>query len=401
VLSTTVKVKKSYQNISALTLAEAGINKALWEINKAGSGYTGETNNTTLAGGAFDVVVTTSGPNQRVITATGYVPSKADYKSKRIIRVKVADKPSSTGVAFNYGIQAGPLGVYMSNNAVVKGNIYSQGTLHGGTNSFVTGDVIMSGASGTIDSMKITGNAKAHTINDSQITKDAYYQVISKSTVGGTSHPNWPDAPDIPLPFSDPTIQMWEQTAVAGGTYNSDMIIDGTTTTLGPKKINGDLLVTNSAILTVTGTIWVTGNITFSNLATIQLTPDYGANGGLIIADNPDDRTNYGKINVDNNVTITGSGNPKSYVMLISTNLGPTISDPAIVVGNNSTAVVYYTTQGMLEVSQNAKVRAITGGGIHLSNNAIVEYDTGLASSEFSGGPGGAWAIIEWQVLPI
>jgi Tfp pilus assembly protein PilV len=399
VMATTVKISRSYRTISAQAYAEAGIQKALWELNKAGSSYTGESNTTSIAGGAFDVNITNVSSNVKQITATGYVPNKEHYLAKRIIRAKITDKPSSTGVAFNYGVQAGALGITMSNNAVINGNVYSQGTLSGQNNSRVTGDVIMSGVTGRISGGQISGNAKAHTINNVRITKDAYYQAISGSTVGGVSHPNSPDPATISLPLSDSTISQWEIAAVAGGTHTGDYVINGTSMTLGPKKIDGNLIVTNGAVLTMTGTIWVTGNITFSNNAIIKLVADYGTSSGLIIADNPGNRSNSGKINVSNNVQILGSGNSKSYIMMLSTNQGNTVSNPAIVAGNNSTAVIYYTTTGMLEIANNANLRAITGGGLHLSNGAQITYDTGLASTEFSGGPGGAWGIIEWQVL--
>jgi Tfp pilus assembly protein PilX len=390
VLSTTINTKRAYRSVSALSYAEAGINKALWELNKAGSTYNGESNNTSLSGGSFDVVMTTISGNVKQITSTGYVPNKAKYLSKKVIRAKVSDKPSTTGVAFNYGIQAGGLGITMSNNAKILGNVYAGGTISGANGASVTG--------GKIQSLAVSGNAKAHTITGSNISKDAWFQTLTSTTVEGTQHPNSPDPVNQNLPISDTTIAGWEVTAVAGGTYSGNMNLSGNTS-LGPKKIDGNLTATNGTILTITGTIWVTGNINLANNMIVKLDPGYKSNSGLIISDSQTDKANYGKINISNNVQVQGSGSANSYIMLLSTNNSSTLSNPAINVSNNSTAVVYYATTGVLEVSNNAKIRAITGGGLHLSNGSQVQYDSGLASAEFSGGPGGSWAITEWQTL--
>ena len=308
VLSTTLKINRSYLATSALSYAEAGINKSLWELNKTSSSYTGESNN-----------------------------------------------------------------------------------------ALVTGDVIMSGATGKISNLEVRGNAKAHTIIGSSITNDAWYQVLTSTTVGGTKHPASPDPIDKSFPIPSETITEWEQVALAGGTYEGNMTVSGTSATLGPKKINGNLTLTNNAVVTITGTLWVTGNISLSNNATVKLASSYGTSSGVIIADNLTDKLSYGKISTSNNVQIQGSGAANSYLMLLSTNTGG-ISSPAINVANNSAAVVYYATTGFLEVSNNAFARAITGGGLNLSNGSKIQYDSGLASTEFSGGPGGSWTIVEWQI---
>lgn len=400
VLSTYLKTTKAYKNISALTYAEAGIHKALYELNKPSSPYTGELDNTSLSGGSFDVVITnTAAPNMKYITATGYVPNKAKPQAKKQVRVKISDRPTSTGVAFNYGVQVGPLGVYMSNNAAIIGNVYGQGTFRGSNNSLVTGDLIMSGSTGRIQDTNVNGNAKANTIVGSRIQKDAYYQTISSTTVGGTSYPGSPDPINYDLPIAWSTITDWENGAAAGTVHEGDMYISETTTDLGPIKINGNLTMTNNSIITLTGTVWVTGNVEFSNNAVVKLHPGYGSRSGMIIADSQTDDFNFGRVSIQNNVIMEGSGTPGSYMMILSANTGATTTNPAIDIANNSSAVVYYTTDGLIEVKNNARIRAITGGGLYLSNGAIIEYDTGLANGEFTGGPGGAWSIIEWQIL--
>lgn len=427
VLATTIKTQRAYHDVMALSIAEGGIEKAVWKLNQPGSTYTGTngTPETSIAGGEFEILIENNcGTNCKRITSTAFVPNKANFQNKKSVRVKIQDQPSTTGVAFNYGVQAGPLGIVMSNNSSISGvngavgNVYAQGTISGGNNTVVTGDVIMSGASGKIDTVQVDGNAKAHTIVNSTVGKDAYYQSVDTQTkVRGVKcqgnqycHPNSTDPTNINMPISNQTITEWETLASSGGTYEGNLNLSGNVS-LGPKKINGDLTADNGTVLTITGTVWVTGNINLANNMVIILDGGYGNNGGLIIADSPTDKASYGKVTASNNVKVCGSipsadcannvSHPenKSSIMFLSTNTGATTSNPAIRASNNSSAVIYYSTVGMLEVANNGGLKAFTGGGLHLSNGAQVTYDQGLASAEFSGGPGGSWVITEWQIL--
>lgn len=397
VTGTLVGAKRANQAVVAQTLAEAGIEKAIWKINQ-NSGYTGETN-ISLPTGGIDIEVQAIDQNNKYVTATAYVPTKNDPKVTRKVGAKIFADMNSTNVSFHYGVQVGGLGVTMSNNSRVTGNIYTDGSINGGNGSTITGDAIVSGAANKIDGVVVGNDARANTIRNSQVGRDAYYKTLQNTTVARTKYPNSPDPSAVGLPLSQATIDQWETWASAGGTHNGDYVLSGATATLGPKKINGNLTVTNGATLNMTGAIWVTGNINFSVNSIIKLDPAFGPSSSMIIADSPTDKVNYGKVNVSNNVIIQGSGNASSYIMIASTNTGSTTSNPAINVGNNSAAVVYYTTVGMIEVSNNAALRAVSGGGLHLSNGATVNYDTGLADANFSGGPGGSWRVKEWQVI--
>ena len=395
VLSTNIKTHRAYEDISALAYAEAGIDKALFEISEPSSAYTGTTGpDDSLNGGEFETTVTSCGVNCKQILSTGYVNSKDNPGDTKQIRVKIKDVPTTTSVAFNYGIQAGNLGITMNNSSSVIGNIYASGTIKGVNSANVTGDVIMSGASGKIQGLIIKsntdgtgGNAKAHTITGAKISKDAWFQSLSSSTVGGTQHPNSPDPVDIDLPIQDSTIYEWEEQAALGGTYEGNLTLSSTTRTYGPKKINGNLTITNNSVLTLTGSIWVTGSISISNSATIKLDTGYGSNAGIIIAN--------GLVNVSNNVNIQGSGDARSFIMLLSMYTG----NPAINITNSSAAIVYYAPHGIINISNNARVKSLTAKGLSMSNSSQVIYDTGLANAEFTGGPGGTWQAVEWQVI--
>lgn len=405
VMNTIIQSKRQEKILVAQTLCDAGIEKAFWKLNKTGGFYNGENgiDRISLATGDLDIFVTPIDPENKEILATAYVPSyTARDKVTRKVRARVRAQRNESGASFHYGVQVGGLGVIMSNNSKIIGNLYSDGNLSGGNGSEITGDAFVANNGNKIEGVKIGTDARAHSIIDALIGRDAYYysnSTLQNSTVLGTKYPGSPNPPSIGLPLSQSTIDSWETWAAAGGEINSYILGTYATGTLGPKKINGDLILNTGATLNLTGALWVTGNIFFASNSVINLSSAYGPNSGMIIADSPIDKVNYGKIEISSNVSINGSGNPSSYIMMISTNHGSTIASPAIKAGNNSDAVVYYTTSGYIEVQNNAKLRAVSGGGLHLSNGAIVEYDSGLANANFSGGPGGSWQITEWQIV--
>lgn len=192
------------------------------------------------------------------------------------------------------------------------------------------------------------------------------------------------------LPFSDGVIQDWRDDAVLGGTINGDHLIDDSGS-FGPKKVAGDLTINipNDTTLTITGTIWVTGDLVFScaNGSQIMLDPAYGPNSGVMVTD--------GTATVGNNCNFFGSGNPDSYIMVLSAKDDPV--NTVLTVNNNSEGIIYYAGKGLINFSQNAAAKEVAGYGITMENNSTVTYESGLANLNFSSGPGGAFEITKWQ----
>ena len=194
------------------------------------------------------------------------------------------------------------------------------------------------------------------------------------------------------LPISDGVIQDWRDDATLGGVNDGDLIISDPGT-FGPMEVDGDLLIDmgNDETLTITGTVWVTGDLTFSCAqdSHIVLDPGYNGSSGLILAD--------GQITVGNNCAFNGSGETDSYLMVISSKDEPDEDFPVMTVNNNSDGVVYYASRGWITFSQNAGAKEVTGYGIKMENNSNVIYESGLANINFTSGPGGAFAIINWE----
>ena len=291
--------------------------------------------------GSSATTVTTDTSEGKLITGTGNA-----LNNIRKVRTELI---FGEGVSFNYGIQVGTGGFELSNNAGVVGNVYSNANITGQNGSYITGDAFAVGSvSGvSVSGTTLTGQAsQAFSITDAQISG-------------------------------------WKDEALVGGVVGSQDL-DGTNNTLGPKKIEGDLELDNNAVLTVTGTLWVTGNLVLSNGAEVKLDSSYGSGDGVIVVD--------GVSTLSNDAEFNGSGTSGSYIMLLSTNN----TGSAIVLSNNAGAVILYAPEGTVKLSNNAGIKQVTAKTIELQNNSTIIYESGLVNSAFTSGPSGGYSIQSW-----
>ena len=403
--------RRAVASEQAMALAEAGVDQAISQLNATAGAYTGETD-TALSTGVFDVSVETITLTLKEITATGYAPDKASPKGERQVKVRVSI--NTTSVSFNYGVQVGNGGMVMDNNTSIDGNVYSNGTIDGGQNAVITGDAFSAGAAGrifdrleiggnahahqidsdveiagnayayAIDDVQVTGDAFAYSLNDCDIEGDASYTTESGCTIDGaeiTPYPGEADPAAEPFPLTDEQIQDWKDAAAAGDTISGNYTIPlGTTESLGPIKITGNLIVDQLATLTLTGPIYVVGNITTYNNSHVALDPAYDNSSEVIISD--------GVIDAVNNTFFDRAG-PESYIMMVTTKSG----DDVFKVANRVDALIVYAANGEIEVLNRAILREVTGYKIHINQLAEVTYESGLANINFTGGPGASWQI--------
>lgn len=134
--------RHSVVSAQALSLAEAGIDKAVYELNQNGN-YSGETN-TSLPGGTFVTSIESIGGTKR-ITSTGYVPDQTNPDTTRTVKATAGINTSV--VSFVFAVQIGNGGVQMGNNSTVYGSIYANGSISG--SGTITGDATV--ALGTDD----------------------------------------------------------------------------------------------------------------------------------------------------------------------------------------------------------------------------------------------------------
>ena len=371
-------------------LAESGLEDLAYRMIK-GKNY--DTVEILSLDGFFATTTVADISGDKEITATGTA-------SKMIRRSKIKLEAGG-GTSFFYGMQTGEGGVVMSNSSEVIGNVFSSGPIVGNNSNIVKGDVISAGLSGLADGIHATGTVYAHTIRDSDIDKDAHYQIISGTDVGGISYPGSPDQATSSLPISDAQIDAWKAEAAAGGTHSSPCPynISGAVS-IGPKKINCDLNVSGSAVVTLNGPVWVSGNINFSNTAEVKINPSLGDKSAAIIADKETNRSSSSRIFISNSAEFFGSGSNKSYVLLVSRNNNAEGggSTSAIEASNSANGkVLLYAPHGLVYLSNNIIIKEASAHKIQLSNSAKVIYETGIANLLFTSGPSVGYSIESWR----
>jgi Tfp pilus assembly protein PilX len=343
------RVSNNFRNSTkAFYLAESGLEKAIWSLNQTQSTYAGETN-TLLEGGKFTTTIINdpSNPNNRIITSTGYFPAGVIYPAKRTVQVTATANSSDQSVAFHYAVQIGDLGLSMSSNSTINGNVYSNGNITGSSNSQINGDAY---AVGTISS--------------------------PRPVISGTTHPN---SQIQPLPTID--TGFWEtQANINSNPYVGDMTINSNGSTLGPKEIQGNLTLNSGSSLIVTGPIYVTGNFVMNSNSNVSLSQTFGSKGTVIIVD--------GSILINSNTTIsTTTANPKGYIMFVSTNTSSSANE----IQSNAAGGIFYSLNGGIQIASNGYAVSVAGRSLTLNSNATLNYDVGLASEVFTSGPGGSW----------
>jgi hypothetical protein len=289
----------------------------------------------------------------------------------------------------------------MYNSSSVRGNIHSSGPIVAYSDNYIYGDALSAGPTGIIDNVHATSSAYAHTIKDSRVDKDAFYVTLTNTTVGGTLYPNSPDQDTTSLPITDAQINQWESDAASGGTVTctgGKYLIDSNTT-IGPKKIPCDLEISSNPTVTISGALWVVGDITFINQPVIRVNPAYSDVTIPIIASEAGNLDNGSRISLNNNTDFQGSGT-NSYVLLISRNTSASNSGAvdAISMANSVTGeVILYAPHGSVTMNNSVDLREVTAYKLILRNSAQVIYKSGLANVLFSSGPSGGFTVIDWR----
>jgi hypothetical protein len=127
--------RTSVVKAQALGLAEAGIDKAAYELNQD-SGYTGE-DDTALGNGVFSVSVSSISGNAKRVVSTACVPNCANPRATRTVRATLTI--NNEVISFNYGVQAGNGGFVMNGGALIEGNVYSNGSIVATNGVHITG----------------------------------------------------------------------------------------------------------------------------------------------------------------------------------------------------------------------------------------------------------------------
>lgn len=231
------------------------------------------------------------------------------------------------------------------------------------------------------NNIKVYGDLHAHHIQNVTISGDAYYTTIQNATAS-SYHPNSPDPPSLPFPISQAQIDDWKAQSESAGVHNGNYTTCNST--LGSIKIQGNLNLNDNCILTLTGNIWVTGDLILNNNITMQLDASFGGNGGVVVVG--------GRILLNNNIRVYGSGQSDSFVLLISER--DSDSPPAIELVNNIvTDGIFFAPNGKILLNNNTDVLELTGETIELTNNIDIVFEQGISNATIAGGSLGGWAM--------
>ena len=382
-------ISQNYAASQAFFTAEAGVEDAMLRIRKnlpiPGTHY-----NLTLNNSQTTITIGNALGGSRTITSQG-------AKNETTRKVQAVNSLSGDNVQFNFGAQVGAGGLTTSNNSQILGNVFANGDITG--SGAIKGNVIISGnnklqnVSVQKDVTNQGGDVQAYLCDHASIAGKFYYPPDgsqSSCTISGGSQALAEPIDPAPLPISASQINDWKTAAAAGGIYNGDYSLgNNQTRTIGPLKIQGDLIFSSNNTLNLTGTVWVTGNIITGNNATIQLANTvYGNQSGVLVFD--------GTTNLANNCVIKGTGQAGSYLMLLTTNS----ANPAMSISNNTQTGIFYASNGYINMANNSAVKEVTAYGLNLSNNVTVTYETGLANIFFTSGPGAGWKLSSWQEIP-
>ncbi|TSC75839.1 MAG: Uncharacterized protein G01um101430_9 [Parcubacteria group bacterium Gr01-1014_30] len=370
----------------AYYLAEAGIEDALLRLGQNMTicspqpcTYFVEINNLPVEVAISDMVA-----GARTITAEG-------AKQNLFRKIQVVYELSASGVGFFYGAQVGDGGIDLQNASRIIGNVFSNGNFVHTNTAQITGTVQVAGGGNQIGGgsdagIEVGQDAYAAACENTNIT-GIFYGLSQSNCTFSSFVLQSPPAPQT-FPISNAQIDQWKQEASDGGSIGS-YTRDSGTSFLGPVKIEGNLIIQNTAELVVQGTIWVTGNITIQNSARVHLDAGYGSASGIIIAD--------GVIDIKNNTVSSGSGQGGSYLMYLSTFPGFPSSSAAVIFQNFAVVDIIYSTNGFVEIQNNADLREVTAYGVRLKNSAELTYEIGLQNASFTSGPSAGWIVTSWE----
>ena len=314
----------------------------------------------------------------------------------------LGDQRSSTlraivgsSVPLQYAVMSDDGGIDMSDTSSVTGDVHADTELHGQDGVSISGTATVgnsfSGSYGVVRGDDAThqihvgvggvGNVYAHTVNYTNATGILYCTLVVSSSGPCSSYP---DPVYMELPISSTDVSNWETDATSGGVISGSYSVSTAGVTLGPKKITGDLIIPDSANLTLSGVLWVTGNLVILGTGSINLSSSFGANSSMIIVD--------GTITTSGSSHIVGSGTPGSSVLLISNS-----TSASAITYRGTGAAMIYAPQGTAILKDSASANFVAGQTVHLFDTSSVVYDSALLGTIFSTGASTPPAILSWK----
>lgn len=388
--------------------AWSGIDEIMYRLRSHQDFGTSYSTTLTLPNGATVSATVTGDSNQKIVHSSGYFDGV-------VKNLEVTIASSSSKASFLFAAQAGEGGFELEGNTTVSGNGGVPGNVY--SNGPVLGIRASSGQSGSkiLGSVWAVGNIGGLSSPDSggvYISKNAWSNTMTACSIDGNARASSPPSncpyagtfslspPPAPVPLSGVDAVYWKNKAQEGGVWAGNCNVastDGTdctggTFTIGNRKIEGNLTIPSGIDLTISGPIWVKGDINISQNNTLNTAESSGTKSIVIVASDPDNPAVKGRIVTSSNVQFTrnsfGAG-----LLFISENTSDVCSSPAIDMTSNTATVVFVAVNGCINVGSNSLINGILAKKIHIKNNSSISYDPSLARAIVVPDSGG-WSVV-------
>ena len=392
----------------ALYAAWSGTDEIMYRLRSHQDFGTGYSVNLTMANGATVSASVTGDSNQKIVRSSGYFNGV-------IKNLEVTVASSSGKASFVFAAQSGEGGFELEGNTTVtgtngsSGNVYSNGSILGkSASSGNAGSKILGSvwAVGSIGGLTSPNSGGVYVLNN------AWANTMTACSIGGSVKASSPpsncpysgsftySAPPTPNTLSSVDATYWKDRAQAGGIWNGDCNIgssDGSDCTggsfiLGDKKIVGKLSVSSGINITLSGPIWVKGDIDLSSNNRLTTSDSVGKNSIMIIASDSDNPSVKGKILISSNIQFVRNAQGAGPIF-ISENTSFDCSAPAIDVSGNTSTVVFVAVEGCINVGSGSILNGVLGKKIHIKNNSTIQYDPSLARAIVVPSSGG-WKVV-------
>lgn len=411
-------VRKDYNSLNALAVAEAGVDAAIVSLN-ANTTYTGtspscplndspsggiELYNDTVKGRAvYDSCIESgSMANEKILWAKGRIYRPQMSSSPTATRMLKITLVASTVPGANYSVQTGPGGLIMSNSAqIANGAVYVGGRLTmsntaqiGSTSNTVETQVANyvcpTPATSAYPSLCVTGQPIVLT-NQAHIYGNVYANGQTNGsgmTNGGLVAGSGVAAPS--LPDYDRAAQ---KAAVAANLTASQASCWGNQQISWPAnvKITGTVNLSNNCQVTMNGPVWITGNLNISNRSILRVANGVASQPVIMI-------DGSGGLNIANQGTVAANSagiGPKIITFWANATCSPdctTLAGTQLANSQNQ-ATINISNQGLgapaelyarwskVQISNGGTVGKILGQTIQFSNTGSISFGLGVGTT--------------------
>jgi hypothetical protein len=379
--------EKSFGSLAALNLAEAGLERAIWELNSGdilswskpfptSTERTLNISNFTAANGAVigNISTTVYDPQglTPVIESTGtvvHIGSPSISKTLRVVLEGGAPAP-----LFNFGLFGGVGGVNIGSGAVIDSydsrlGAYGGTNVHDGGNIGTNSDIY--GAINVGNNSVINGDAMTGTGSD---PNEVIIQGMGSDITGETMPLD--DAkvlPSVPVP--------------TGLVNRGSLSAKGTSTTISQSGQYSNFALANSARVTITAnvTLYITGAFTLNNLAEFRINP--GCSVTLYFG---------GNWSLNSNSMINNMSQDPTKLVMLGTD---TFSGSKTFCNTFVTYAAMYFPNANINFANTAAIYgSIIANQFMIGNNMQVHYDEALASLQIGLSSGtSAFEMRSWQ----